>query len=76
MSTDYADQWAEREQVISRMGEDQKRAYASGLTHAYTDVFSAIAAAFDSGEGLGALLERVGAQWDDVRATQVVRGIL
>lgn len=78
MSADYADRWAERENTVNRMSADEKRTYTMGLSNAYADVFDVFTAAFSGAmpRDIHAVFERISAQWDDVHATQVVRGAL
>jgi hypothetical protein len=72
---DYADRWAGREQIAARMSPEELSAYSMGLSNAYSDVFEAFGAAFEAGQDIHTLFARLSAQWDDVRATQIVRGV-
>jgi hypothetical protein len=75
---DYADRWAERERLMNMLSRADQISYSMGLSHAYTDVFYAFTAAFTGAipYDIRAVFERVCAQWDDVSATQTVRGTI
>lgn len=55
---------------------DEELAYLRGQSDAYNNVFKAFATAFEDGQDIHGLRQRVSAQWDELRATQIVRVFL
>lgn len=62
--------------AVEHMSPEELDAYSIGLSDAYANVFLAFAIAFDLGQDIHDLRERISAQWNAVRATQAVRGAL
>lgn len=58
------------------MTDDERDAYSRGLSRAYDNVFKAFTIAFEEGQDIHWLRERITAQWDAFRATPLVRGQL
>jgi hypothetical protein len=64
-------------QAMATMDTAERRAYSTGISDTYAEVFAIFTeASRQGGADLVTLLTRISASWDDVRNTQIVKGVL